>query len=732
MLRGTWRLSWVVFLALASCDGGAGSTASTTDNGVCIPGQSIGCACQNGEQGAQLCNDEGTALGMCVCAGSGGGGQGGAGGEGAAAGEGGAGGEGGGTGGAGGTACTPGSTTDCYTGPAGTDGVGVCVPGAATCLADGSGYGPCLGDVTPVAETCSSPGDDDCDGMTNEEGPDCACAPGSQASCYSGPPGTLDVGPCVGGVQQCNAAGTGYGPCIGEVTPDPEVCGTMVDDDCDGQVNEEGVDCVCVPDEQAPCYTGPLGTQGVGVCQGGTQQCNPFGTAWEACTGEVTPTQDLCVTADDEDCNGSPVPCVGAVTWSKIFVTMDASDEWFGLETDGAGNVIVGLRLGNQIDLGGGPVTNVVVAKFDAAGNHLWSKGFGSVATDLAVDAGGNVVITGYFNNFIDLGGGVLFSQGGANDVFVAKYSPSGQHLWSKRFGGFGPDTAEGVAVDVDGNVVVVGAIGNQVDFGGGMLPFGGNSDFFALELDPNGNHLWSKSYGDFDTQFGLRVTTDPDKNVILGGRLWGSADFGGGMLTASPAGTDLLAVKLDSNGNHLWSKRWGDNPNQRVEAVAADSAGNVLLSGYFAGTVDFGGGTLFAGAEDDGFVVKLDPAGAYQWAKHVTGGGAQAALGVKIGVGNTVVVTGAFLGTTDLGLGSMASAGSTDAFVARLAPNGTTLWQKRYGDTGSQSAVRVAVDSADAVLVGGSTYQGAIDFGDGPLASFQTGGDLVLGKLAP
>jgi len=142
-----------------------------------------------------------------------------------------------GVGGAGGSEsmlCQPGSTTSCYTGPPATQGVGVCVPGSQVCAADGQSWGPCDGEVTPTQEVCSTEGDDDCDGMTNEDGPDCACTPGSVIDCYSGPPSTKNVGICQAGTQTCNTDGDGYGPCLGDARPQAEDCNTAADEDCDG------------------------------------------------------------------------------------------------------------------------------------------------------------------------------------------------------------------------------------------------------------------------------------------------------------------------------------------------------------------------------------------------------------------------------------------------------------------------------------------------------------------
>lgn len=202
-----------------------------------------------------------------------------------------------------GCACIPGQQKGCYEGPDGTAGVGLCVGGQATCNPDGLSFGACEGQVLPAEETCATPGDDDCDGQTNEGGPGCACVPGSVASCYSGPPATLGVGPCHGGEQMCNEQGTGYGPCGGEVLPVTETCNTAIDDDCDNQINESGDGCVCPPSQAVACYTGPTGTLNVGVCKAGAALCNDQGTVLGPCVGDVVPSAETCNTPVDDDCD---------------------------------------------------------------------------------------------------------------------------------------------------------------------------------------------------------------------------------------------------------------------------------------------------------------------------------------------------------------------------------------------------------------------------------------------
>lgn len=65
-----------------------------------------------------------------------------------------------------------------------------------------------------------------------------ACTPGETQACYSGAPGTAGVGLCVGGTTTCDSSGS-WGPCAGEVTPKGEVCGNMVDENCNGMIDED-------------------------------------------------------------------------------------------------------------------------------------------------------------------------------------------------------------------------------------------------------------------------------------------------------------------------------------------------------------------------------------------------------------------------------------------------------------------------------------------------------------
>jgi hypothetical protein len=124
--------------------------------------------------------------------------------------------------------CRDGATRSC-----GHAMVGACRPGMQTCVT--GHWAGCMGGVDPATEICNSL-DDDCDGIIDDG---CVCIAGDIRSCYSGPAGTSGVAGCKPGTQMCIVSGgvAGWGTCLGEVLPAPELC-NGADDDCNGKTDD--------------------------------------------------------------------------------------------------------------------------------------------------------------------------------------------------------------------------------------------------------------------------------------------------------------------------------------------------------------------------------------------------------------------------------------------------------------------------------------------------------------
>lgn len=423
-------------------------------------------------------------------------------------------------------------------------------------------------------------------------------------------------------------------------------------------------------------------------------------------------------------------------SWSVRFG--DANEQHsYDIAVDASGNTIIAGSFWGTVDFGGGPLTSegtddFFVAKFGPGGTHLWSDRFGDAAQQeliyITTDASGNVIITGSFNGSVDFGGGALTS-GGQTDIFVAKFGSDGAHLWSKRFGGTSPQSGYGVAVDASGNVIIVGRFYGAVDFGGGALASGGSDDIFVAKFDPDGNHMWSDNFGDASAQYATGVTVDGSGKVTIAGYLDGSADFGGGTLT-SAGSVDIFMAQFNSDGAHLWSKRFGDSEFQYVININSDVSGNVILAGYFEGSVDFGGGSLASAGNNDAFVAKFNPGGTHLWSKQFGDGSEQAATSIAADGAGNIILAGDFTGSLNCGGDNLTSAGGTDVFVARFSSAGAHLWSASFGDAEEQGVSGCAALTGGAAVITGN-FSGAVDFGGGTLTSAGSS-DIFVARFAP
>lgn len=220
------------------------------------------------------------------------------------------------------------------------------------------------------------------------------------------------------------------------------------------------------------------------------------------------------------------------------------------------------------------------------------------------------MLLGGSFVDRVNFGGGVLTSAG-ALDIFVAKFDPTGAHVWSKRFGDAEPQDLSEVTTDA-GAVLISGRSQGAPDFGSGPLVSAGANDAFLVKLDATGGHVWSKRFGDAKDQSATGVAAGVVM-ICLVGEFDGVADFGGGPITSYGGGAltfgDVFIGGFSPAGGHLFSGGYGDAaPNaQRGTSVAIDASGSVIVTGTFGVTIDFGAGPHVATGVDV-FVVKLAP----------------------------------------------------------------------------------------------------------------------------
>jgi hypothetical protein len=401
-----------------------------------------------------------------------------------------------------------------------------------------------------------------------------------------------------------------------------------------------------------------------------------------------------------------------------------SDDRGQAVAVDQSGNIYVTGYFIDSVDLGGGVLTSagvhdIFLASFTRAGKHRWSKRFGAGTIHdrgeaLVVDGQGNVVVTGEFKGKASFGGQTL-TGAGERDVFLASFTPAGDHRWSKRLGGAGYDYAQALGVDGSGNLALAGLFEGTVDLGGGELKSAGGYDIFLASFTPEGKHRWSHGFGASEDDYATAVAVDASGNVYLGGTFQMSAGFGGAELSSAGA-SDALLAKYSPSGAHLWSKRFGGQLDDAGPEVVVGDPG-VLLAGHFEGTVDLGGGDLTSAGGWDIFLSRYSAAGKHQVSRRFGGASADQVSGVALDPRGGVIVTGTFSGTSSLGGGDLAAAGEEDLYIARYDVDGRHLWSRALGGPKPDASHAVAADADGRVVVTGC-FEGEADLGGGVLKS--------------
>ncbi|MFI5151469.1 MAG: gliding motility-associated C-terminal domain-containing protein [Bacteroidia bacterium] len=348
-----------------------------------------------------------------------------------------------------------------------------------------------------------------------------------------------------------------------------------------------------------------------------------------------------------------------------------------------------------------------------------------STGSGIATDALGNVFVTGFFDSTTLTFGTFTLNSSGPNDIFLAKYDPSGNVLWARSAGGSGDDVAYGVATDLGGNCYITGYFkSSTITFGTTVLVNSGGSipgDVFLAKYDPSGNVLWAKSAAGVGDDSGYGVATDASGNIFITGFFASpTITFGTTTLTnVSPGSADVFLVKYDTNGNMLWARSAGGTNGDIGHGVATDASGNVFITGYFEipsitfGTITLTNtGLLNAG---DVFIAKYDASGNVLWAERAGGPQGDQGAGVATDAAGNVFVCGWFeslnitFGTTTL---PNAATWDVSFFLAKYDASGTALWAQGVSSATNDEGWSVATDAFGNAFVSGGFSCPSITFG--------------------
>jgi len=412
---------------------------------------------------------------------------------------------------------------------------------------------------------------------------------------------------------------------------------------------------------------------------------------------------------------GLALPAAAAAQSPQVF-RFDGGgyDRAAAITTDGAGNSYVA----GSAEAKKGASSFVVVKD----GAKRWTArydgsrgGAGGEARAVAVDGAGNVYAAGSISD------GAVFGQN--FDYLIVKFGPDGKQRWAYRYNGpgNGGDAVSALVVDGAGNAYVTGS------------SYGQGFDWATLKLSPSGALLWERRLtGAGPSDDGaVDMKMLPDGNLVVGGVTQNTGDR---------QTNDAETVAYDAQGAIVWRARWTDTDasHELVSDLDVDASGRIALTGTTAPDAspyvvpspvtlryDRSGGLLQTIRGDGGSSVDLDPAGnlylagfseqgtpsvakydvsgARAWTAPLqTPGEFLAKLLVAADSTGTVTVAATARG---------ASSADGGQRTIRLAPDGREQWRSLFDgrdDPGQHDEVAaLAIDSGDAALVAGTTWNG-------------------------
>lgn len=438
-------------------------------------------------------------------------------------------------------------------------------------------------------------------------------------------------------------------------------------------------------------------TQTCEECEAGTFSASTNSAQCEPCPTGSFAAEDGQDSCDPwRRCGFSEGIAISGTAESDVVCKVQSGSRQFGTEGDDAATAIA-LDLDGNIYLAGNSAGALegagfgkgdgFIRKFDAAGQVLWTRQFGSseadIVTGLVVGSEGEVVIVGF-----TLGALPGQESQGSSDAFLLRYDREGREVWARQFGTDKIDSAKAVTLSAAGDIFVAGQTYGELN---GAENAGG-ADAFVVKFAADGSPLWTHTLGlaGTDQATGLGRGLDNELYVIgtVDGKLPNCDAFGG---------VDAFLRKLDRDGYEVWTEQFGSSGSDEATAMVADESGDAFVVGGVQGTLP---GRQTAG-ESDYFVRKYRGDGSILGTVQAGSSEVDVATSVLFGRAGELIVAGTTLGA----LAGQEPFGAADGFVSVWTSDlKTETLTTQFGSDQNDTVSSIALGPEDSLFSAGST----------------------------
>jgi hypothetical protein len=337
----------------------------------------------------------------------------------------------------------------------------------------------------------------------------------------------------------------------------------------------------------------------------------------------------------------------------------------------------------------------------------VWRKLFGSTnggeyVLNQVIDSNGDLYIAGKTT------GDIENKNFGKNDGFLTKIDSSGKVIWSRQFGTPAEEDVQWCSIDKTGNLYVTGFTSGDL-----VGKNSGKEDFFIFKYNQDGQLMWSRQFGTDSTDIAKGVYADNTGSLFITGVT------GGKLGETSYGKDDGFIMKLDKNGNKVFTKQFGTTGNDFCYSITGGKNSEILVCGTTWG--DLGGKNkgfidAFTGQfTTDGQLIKYDQFGTN---------------GFDIGMIASMDKEGnIYAGGTTSGNFGTQQIGEGDAYFLKLNEKGEILWNSQFGTAMNDGvrAISISPDKTGNTLISGIV---SLPPGNGFIRMYKADGSMIWEKI--
>lgn len=327
----------------------------------------------------------------------------------------------------------------------------------------------------------------------------------------------------------------------------------------------------------------------------------------------------------------------GDTIWTKVFGGSQ-KDNVRSIQQTMEGNYIVaGYSHSNDGDVSGNHGTrDCWVLKLNSIGDTIWTKCLGGGSWDMAFStqqtSDSNFIIAGYASS----NNGDVSGNHGQEDYWIVKLNSEGDTLWTKCYGGSGHDIAQAITETTDNMLVVAGiTTSNDGDVSGHQ---GMGYDYWIIKLNMDGDIIWKKCYGGNDGDYANSIQQTTDGGYIVAG----STTSNDGDVSGNHGGFDYWILKLDSDGDTLWTKCYGGSGDDLANSIQQTTDSGFIVAGRTTSSDgDVWGSDIINDSIYDYWILKLNSDGDILWTKCFGGSNEDKAFSIQQTIDGGYIVAG-------------------------------------------------------------------------------------------